>query len=305
MGKIQTVLGAIDPSELGVTLVHEHVMCDFVGASKVSKDRYDPDEVFRVMLPYLLEIRQLGVKGFVDCTPMYLGRDVKVLARLAKATGVHILTNTGLYKEPFLPSYTWEYSVDHLAKMWTTEIKEGIEGTQIKAGFIKIAVNPGRLIPIQQKIVRTAARTCLATGATIACHTANGVAALEVLDILDEECISADNLVIVHSDAEQDQGYHFETARRGAWVEYDGLNETSAGKIIGLIKNMVGRGYENKLLLSQDAGWYNVGQEKGGRIRGYEYLVKEFIPLMHKAGFNQELVHKVSVENPASAFQLE
>jgi len=305
MGKIQTTLGTIGAEELGLTLVHEHVMCDFIGASEVSKDRYDPDEVFRVMLPYLMEVRELGVRGFVDCTPMYLGRDVEALARLAKATGIHILTNTGLYKEPFLPSYAWEYSVDRLAEMWMAEIKEGIEGTQIRAGFIKIAVNPGPLIPIQQKIVRTAARTSLATGATIACHTANGLAALEVLDILDEEGVSADNLVVVHSDAEQDQGHHFETARRGAWVEYDGLNEASAGRTIGLIRNMVEKGYEDRLLLSQDAGWYNVGQEKGGKIRGYTYLVKDFIPLMHKAGFNQELVHKVLVENPAHAFQLE
>jgi len=304
MGKIQTVLGAIDPEELGLTLVHEHIMCDFIGASKVSKDRYDPDEVFRVMLPYLLEIRQLDVRGFVDCTPMYLGRDVEVLARLAKATGIHILTNTGLYKEPFLPSYAWRCSVDRLARMWMAEIKEGIEGMPIRAGFIKIAVNPGPLIPMQQKIVRTAARTCLATGATIACHTANGVAALEVLDVLDEEDVLADNLIVVHSDAEQDQGYHFETARRGAWVEYDGLKETTAEKTIGLIKNMVEKGYEDRLLLSQDAGWYNVGQEKGGKIRGYAYLVKEFLPLMRKAGFNQELIHKVLVENPARAFQL-
>ncbi|TLN01018.1 phosphotriesterase, partial [bacterium] len=98
---IRTVLGDIAPADLGITLVHEHILCDFIGADKVSKERYDVNEVFNVMLPYLSEIHRLGVRGFVDCTPAYLGRDVQLLADLSKASGIQILTNTGLYKEPY------------------------------------------------------------------------------------------------------------------------------------------------------------------------------------------------------------
>ncbi|MGQ9514712.1 MAG: hypothetical protein ACUVTL_06655 [Thermoproteota archaeon] len=95
MGKIRTVLGDISPEKFGLALVHEHIMCDFIGADKVGKERYDPKEVYEVMLPYLEEIGGLGVTGFVDCTPAFLGRDVQLIADLAKASKIYILTNTG------------------------------------------------------------------------------------------------------------------------------------------------------------------------------------------------------------------
>ena len=304
MGRIRTVLGDIPPDNLGLTLVHEHVLVDFVGAEKHSKERYDPHEVHNVMLPYLNEIRQLGVTGLVECTPNHMARDPKVLERLSKAAHVHILTNTGLYKEPYLPKYAFDCSAEQLADRWTDEVEKGIEDTDIRAGFIKIAVNPARIIPIQQKIVRAAARCSNQTGAAIACHTASGIAALHLLEILSEEKTDPNRLIVVHSDAEEETKYHLQTASSGAWVEYDGLGKETAERTLRLIRLMVDNGFEDKLLLSQDAGWYNVGEPGGGNIRGFEYLVKDFVPLMLKRGFNQELVDKILVKNPAKAFQV-
>ena len=113
--RIHTVTGTIDSQSMGLTLPHEHIMCDFIGADKVSKDRYNPDEIVEAMLPYVEEIKKLGVKTFIDCTPAYIGRDPEILAALSKAAGITIITNTGFYKEPYLPSYTWELSADELA----------------------------------------------------------------------------------------------------------------------------------------------------------------------------------------------
>jgi len=303
-GKIRTVLGDISSDELGLALSHEHVMADFIGADKVSKERYDLDEVFNVMLPYLEEIRQLGVTGFVDCTPAYMARDVELLARLSEASGIHIIAPTGLYMEPYLPEYAFELSVDQLAEMWTREIYEGIDGTPIKAGFIKIAVNPGSIIPIQEKIVRAAARCSLSTGAVIACHTVSGVAAMDLMRILEEEGMDLGRLVVVHCDAEQDLDYHIEILRRGAWVEYDAVKEDNAERTLNLIDFVLENGYEDQLLLSQDAGYYHVGEERGGNIRGYAYLVGDFVSLMKERGLSQELIDKILIENPARAFQI-
>jgi len=304
MGKIRTVLGDIFPDKLGLTLVHEHVLVDFVGAEKFSKERYDAKEVFDVMLPYLAEIRRLGVTGFVECTPAYMARDPQLLASLSEAVGIHVLTNTGLYKEPYLPKHAFEYAADQLAELWIDEVKKGIEETSVKAGFIKIAVNPGQIVPIQQKIVRAAARCSLSTGAVIACHTASGVAAMHLLEILREERTDARRLIVVHSDAEEDVEYHVRTARQGAWVEYDGLRPETAEKTLNLLRLMVNKGFEDQLLLSQDAGWYNVGEPRGGNIRGYQYLVEDFVPLMLQKGFSQQLVNKILVKNPARAFEM-
>ena len=305
MGKIRTVLGDISPDKLGLALAHEHIICDFIGADKVSRERYNPNEVFDVMLPYLKEIRQLGVTGFADCTPAYMARDGQSLASLSEASDIHILTNTGLYKEPYLPRYALEYTADQIAEIWNREIKKGIDETSIKAGFIKIAVNPGPIIPIQQKIVRAAARSSLSTGATIACHTGYGVPAMHLLKILDEEGANPRKLIVVHIGNEENLKYHLEIGHQGAWLEYDHVNEENADKTLKLIRFMVENGFEDQLLLSQDAGWYHVGETGGGSIRGYAYLIRNFVPLMLERGFSQKLIDKILVENPARALQIE
>jgi phosphotriesterase-related protein len=304
MAKIRTVLGDISPDEFGPALVHEHILVDFIEAEKFSSDRYDPEEVFQVMFPYLAKIKDLGVKGFVECTPAYMGRDPRLLVRFSKALSLHILTNTGLYKEPHLPKFAFEYTADQLAELFIKEIVEGIEDTSIKAGFIKIAVNPGSIVPIQQKIVRAAARCSLATGAVIACHTADGPAAMHLLKIIKEEGLDPGRLIVVHSDAIENIEYHLEIARQGAWVEYDGLSPNTSEKTLRLLRFMVDQGFEDQILLSQDAGWYNVGQPRGGKIRGYEYLIEVFVPLMKENGFDQKIIYKILVNNPAKAFQI-
>jgi len=299
---IQTVRGAIPADKLGLTLPHEHIMCDFIGAAETGKHRYDSDEVVEVIQPYLQEIRDLGVQSFFDCSPMFIARDAEVLARLSKATGLNIVTNTGMYKEPFLPQYAFETSADKLAEMWIKEFEEGIEGTEIKPGFIKIAVNPGSLIPVQQKIVRAAARTHHATGLTIASHTAHGVAALETIDLLETEKVSPANFIVVHTDSESEHDYHLQIAERGAWVEYDAIGRKPPEQHLEWIASLLDAGYENQLLLSMDAGWYSVGEERGGEVMPYTYLIKEFVPRMQEAGIAEETIHKLTVTNPAQAF---
>ena len=227
-GRVETVAGPVDPAALGPMLPHEHVLVDFIGADRVSPDRYDADEVFSVMLPYLQDLREAGIETLVECTPNYLGRDPALLRRLGEASGIRLLTNTGLYKDPYLPQWAHEASADELAAAWIREATEGIGPERIKPGFIKIAVNEGDLSEVQAKIVRAAALTSRATGLVIASHTTTGHAALQELDILAAEGVPASHLIIVHMDAEPDQELHRQVAERGAWLEYDGIREASA-----------------------------------------------------------------------------
>lgn len=304
-GKILTVTGPIDPQELGPTLPHEHIMVDFIGADQTGPHRWDAEEVFRTMLPYLQSIRALGVTAFIDCTPDYLGRDVIILKRLAQETGLHILTNTGFYKEPYLPRYAFDLSAEQLANKWIAEILQGIPGSDVHAGFIKIAVFRESLKPMQQKIVRAACKTHNATGATIACHTGHGPAALEILDLMREENTPSDALVVVHMNSEKDRGYHYQAAERGAWLEYDNIGSWPVEQHLALLQDMCDRGYADQLLLSMDRGWYQVGEPAGGVIKSFDYLFAEFIPLMREAGFADQLIHQLTTTNPAKAFQID
>jgi len=305
MGTIQTVRGPIPVEKFGIALPHEHVMVDFIGADKTGPHRWNADEVFEVMLPYLQAAKRQGVSGFVECTPVYLARDVRLLRRLAEATGLHILTNTGLYKEPYLPSYAFTESADRLADRWVKEWEQGIDGTDIRPGFIKIAVNPGPLIPIQQKIVQAAARTSKRTGLTIACHTGHGVAALETIALLQKENLPLSKYICVHSDAEPDRKYHVEIAKAGGWVEYDAIGWRPLVDHVKLITQFLADGLIDRLLLSQDAGWYHVGEPRGGEIKPFTPILAGLIPALETEGLTSAQRDQLLIRNPARAFARE
>jgi predicted metal-dependent phosphotriesterase family hydrolase len=301
---VMTVTGPISPGDMGLTLPHEHVMVDFIGADKVGKHRYRPDDVVSTMLPHIKEAQEQGVRTFVDCTPMYLGRDVEVLRTISELTGLQILTNTGQYKEPHLPAETFEIEAEALADGWIREFEEGIDGTSIKPGFIKTAVERERLAPMQQKVVRAAALTSQATGLTIATHTGVAIAAMEVLDIVEAVGVSPDRWIFVHSQNEQDTDLHVQVARRGAWTSLDGIGPGRDDEHLVPLLRLLDAGLERQVLLSHDAGWYRVGEEPGGAKKLFTHLLDEFVPLMKRNGVSDETVHTITVTNPSIAFEV-
>src|SRR5687767_10845933 len=181
---IQTVLGPIPASRFGFALTHEHVMCDFIGAEKTGPHRWDVDEVVRTMRPHLEAVKKAGVTGFVDCTPAYIGRDPRVLKRLAQETGLHIVTNTGYYggaNDKFVPKHAFAETEEQLAARWIAEWKHGIEDTGVKPGFMKIGVDEakdGQLSDIDAKLVRASALASGETHLPVVCHTGGGPAGL-------------------------------------------------------------------------------------------------------------------------------
>ncbi|MHC4149129.1 MAG: phosphotriesterase family protein [Planctomycetota bacterium] len=309
MGAIMTVLGLIRPSEFGKVLVHEHVMVDFIGAAKTGRHRYNQDDVVETMLPYLHAVRQRGFTGFVDCTPAWLGRDVEVLRRLAEQTDLHILTNTGYYgtgNDKFLPAHAFSETDGQLAARWVREWEHGIDGTNIKPGFIKTSVDKGPLSKIDRKLVRAAAKAHLQTGLTIACHTGEAKAALGVLETVRAEGVDASALIIVHADGINKENVHVKLAEAGAWIEYDGVSDKSIRKHVRLIKKMLEAGFGDQLLISHDAGWYRVGEGEAAKkkIRPYNAISDQLIPALKAADVSDAGLHKLFVENPAKAFTI-
>ena len=317
MPLLQTVLGPIPAGNLGFTLPHEHVLCDFIGADKTSRRRWNLSEVVVTMLPYLQQAQQRGATAFVDCTPAYIGRDVRVLRRLAERTNLALVTNTGYYgaaNDKFLPPHAFSETPDQLAARWILEWERGIDGTDVRPGFIKIGVDPAtetpaadgrlpRLSEVDAKLVRAAARASKRTGLVVACHTVQGHAALEEVRIFGEEGVPASRLIYVHADGEADPAFHRRVAEAGAWVEFDDIGSRPAEQHVRLVLPLLER-HADRLLLSMDRGWYNAGEPGGGTIRPYTPLADEFLPLLRKAGVNEATVRKLTVENPARAFAI-
>lgn len=306
-GKIMTVKGPVEPGELGTVLPHEHILVDFIGADRVSRDRYDADSVVTLVLPFLEDLKRVGGHTLIECTPAYLGRDPALLKRLADSTGLHILTNTGYYgdeKGTFLPSHVYKETADQLAARWTEEWENGINGTGVRPGFIKLRVDRNPISETGQKLLKAAARTHRASGLTIGVHTPNGATALEQLEILEKEGIAPSAFIWIHAQNESDSTYHRRAARRGAWVEFDGIGPSSAAYHLRLIKNMKRWRLLDRVLISHDAGWYRVGEPGGspGNFDPYTYLLNHFIPLLKEEGFSKQEIDMMVTRNPQKAF---
>jgi phosphotriesterase-related protein len=301
---VNTVTGPIAPDRLGLTLMHEHVLVDFIGAAQVSPSRYDADQAFTVILPHLTRAKNDGCQTLVECTPAYLGRDVTLLRRLSEASGLNILTNTGYYgaaKDRHLPAHAHSQSADQLAARWTTEYERGIDGTPVKPAFMKIGVDEAPLSDVDAKLVQAAALTCRATGLPIASHTSTGRAAIAELDLLDRAGVPARSFIWVHAHNERDGSFHTRVAKAGAWVEFDGISEASVDRHVDLVTQMKTQGLLERVLVSHDAGWYRVGEPGGGQFRAYDTLFTKFVPALIAAGFSKDEVRRLLVENPRQA----
>jgi phosphotriesterase-related protein len=303
-GTIDTVTGRIDAGRLGVTLMHEHVLVDFVGAEQVRPGRYDADAVFAATLPHLQRIRTHGCDTLVECTPAYLGRDPALLKRLSEASGIQILTNTGYYgaaRDRYVPRLAFSESAARIAARWVREFERGIDGTSIKPAFMKIGVDDAPLSDIDRKLVDAAGLAHRATGLTVASHTGSGAAALEQLDRLEAAGVPLPAFVWVHAQSERDSAVHVRVAKRGAWVEFDGISAASVPRHVELVQHMREEGLLGSVLVSQDAGWYHVGEPGGGEFRPYDTLFTAFVPALRAAGFGDADVRQLLVDNPRRA----
>ncbi|GBC95841.1 Phosphotriesterase homology protein [bacterium HR16] len=299
-----TVTGSIPPDRLGVVLPHEHVLVDFIGADRVNKSRYDPEEVYRVALPYLKSLRQAGCRTLVECTPAYLGRDPQLLQRLSKASGLYILTNTGWYgaaNDKYLPAKVHSLSAEQIASEWITEAQKGIEGTGIRPGFIKIGVDP-EPSEVDMRLLEAAAFTHRKTGLTIASHTGPGSAARKQIERLEQMGVHPSAFIWVHAQVEGDKSLHVWAAERGAWVEFDGVSPETVDQHVEFILHLRQKGLLNRVLVSHDAGWYHVGEPGGGMFREYTTLFTHLIPALRKAGFSDEEIEQLTTKNPQRAF---
>jgi phosphotriesterase-related protein len=304
---VMTVLGPVSPGQLGSTLSHEHVLVDFVGADVIRPGRYDANEAFDVALPFLRRATDLGCRAFVECTPAYLGRDPRLLARLANATGLHILTNTGYYgaaMDRYLPRHAREERADQLADRWVREWTEGIESTGIRPGFIKTGVDAGPLSAVDRTLVQAAARTHARTGLTIASHTGDTRAALDQFEVLAREGVALEAFIWVHAQNDWDAESRARAAGRGAWVEIDNVDEKTVPACAERVTALKARGCLNRLLVSHDAGWYRPGEPRGGAFRGFETVYTALVPALRDAGWTAGELRQLLVTNPAAAFTI-
>lgn len=309
VGKIVTVNGPVDAYRIGKTLAHEHVLVDFIGADQTNFNRWDKTEVVNKVAPFFTEAKNAGVKTIVECTPAFLGRDVRLLKMLADKTQVKVITNTGYYgavNNKYLPPWAFTESAEQLAQRWTDDFEYGIDGTNIRPGFIKISVDapPEGLSELHKKLVRAAAITHLKTGMVIYCHTGPGKAALEEIEILRKEKVHPSALVWVHAQAEPDQSIYFTAAKMGTWVSLDNVTISEVPKYVSSLVALKEGGLLNRVLISHDSGYYRPGEKDGGDFTGYTALFTHLLPALKAKGFTKKDFRQLIEKNPQEALEL-
>lgn len=305
-----TVNGPIPASEMDTTLVHEHVLVDWIGADSTGYHRWNRDEVVERVLPYFMEIKEKGMNTFFDLTPAYLGRDPFILAELSEKSGLNVISNTGFYgavDNTYMPQLAYEQSAEEISEIWIDEFENGIEGSDIRPGFMKISVAGEQpLSDLHQKIVDAAIITHLETGLTITSHTVGDVPALEQIERLKNSGASPTAWVWTHAQSGTLEG-NLEAVGEGAWISLDNVNdEGDENGNIEWIADRIGElkesGVLNQVLISHDAGYYEADAENGGDFRSYTDIFDYLIPELKKRNFSDEEINQLLVQNPQEAY---
>ncbi len=305
---VRTVRGDVPVKSLGTFLPHEHLFTDLRGPLKPHYAEGDPLAVEQVVKPYLDAAERAGVTALTECSTLGVGRNVAVLRHLADVTPIHIIAPTGVYKEGFIPADLLPLGVDALANGWVRDIIEGMEGTSVRAGFIKIALNDDGPTELEVRNIQAAAQTSRRTGAVIACHTIGGAAARRELQVLAAADHDLSRFIWVHAQTESDTALHIDVAQRGVWLEFDSVGaDPNSDALLNAVLALIKAGYAANLLLSHDAGWYDPehadGQPPQG-YRGYTALFEQFIPALKARGVSDALIHQITVDNPARAYAI-
>jgi phosphotriesterase-related protein len=320
---INTVTGKARPEELGMTLVHEHLLIGYPGWFMDGlAPKFKRADALARGVDRLQELRGYGVATFLDPCPMDLGRDVEFMAEVAQRSGMRIVCATGAYKQNEGLTYTFgALPVEEITEIYVKELTEGIGDTGIRAGVMKVATGAEHVSDYERKLITAAGRAAARVGCPVLTHTDEASCGLEQIALLTAEGVPAHRILVGHSDGRHDHGYHRALADRGAYVGFDRFGVESLNSDdnrVDSVCKMVEAGYTRSVCLSHDAicaSW--LGRPVfGGRMvvtpemiaaamPNWEptHLFKRIIPRLKDRGVTDADVTTMLVDNPRRYFR--
>jgi phosphotriesterase-related protein len=341
-GKALTVLGAVDGGALGITLPHEHLLIDFavmfkepaaasdkglayqpVGLSNVGWVRQN----FNANLDNLrlldeqtardeiMLFRQAGGQTVVDPTNVSLSRDPLALARISRATGLHIVMGAGYYVAASHPADMDRRSEDSIVAEIVREVTVGVGDTGIRAGLIGEVGNTWPWTENEKKIVRAAVQAQKQTGAPLMIHPGRDQAApMQLVELIAKHGGDLRRTVMCHIERTiADTAHLYDLADTGVWLEYDlfGLENSyypynpafdmpNDGGRMAQILALIARGHQDQVLMSHDIAYKSSLTKYGGY--GYHHLLVNVVPRLRRKGVDDVGLRRLLIENPARAF---
>jgi 5-phospho-D-xylono-1,4-lactonase len=309
----RTVLGDIAPEELGIVYAHEHLVIHGGRPVQLFPDfeLADVDKAVAELAP----VQAMGLRTVVDAMPADCGRDVLMLAEIARRSGVNVIAPSGLHHERYYHDRHWSVrlSADEIADLFIADITQGIDEldycgpivkrTPHKAGVMKIAGSTGGPSIRDEKVFAAAAIAQHRTGCPILTHCEGGTGAMEQVEILVRHGGDPAHIVLSHVDKIVDRQYMHDIAASGARVEYDQgfrWGDKDNGTL-QLLEWAAEDGLLGHITLGLDAARQKYWTQFGG-APGWTYLLGEFSALMRERGLGDAEQHILFVESPATAY---
>jgi len=322
MTKINTVLGPISPEDLGLTLVHEHIAAGYPGWECDPLSRpYDRGKMAKVCMRALEPVKSYGLNSIIDATTMDLNRDVDLLKEVSEKLQIHIICCTGRYTEE---EGKWAYlkvrSRLKIDDMYTAlyegflhEITKGIGPSGVKPGVIKVATGLKHISPLEEAVLKAAARASKETGIPIITHTEGGTLGPEQAELLTGEGVNPKSIMIGHMCGNPSLQYQVSVLNNGVQIAFDrfGLESFVSDKVrIAALVGLLGVGYTDRIMLSQDCTGCASG--RGGQppaeVRqtaansSFFHIFLNIIPALKQAGITDEQIRALLVNNPRRLF---
>jgi len=323
MKMVNTVLGQVSPNDLGLTLMHEHVVSAMGSGYLIDETvaPFDRESCVTAALETFGELKTYGVKTYVDATPIDLGRDASLLREIAEKSGMNIVCSTGVYFEKngaaayyrFRSTIPFFDVVKEMEELLVKEITEGIGKTGVRAGVIKAATGHGAISPYEQNALKAAARAQKATGVPIITHTEAGTMGPEQADLLIGEGADPKQIMIGHAGGNGDMKYHTAILDKGVYLSFDRIGidlppEMSDRWTLGCIIGLIGIGFTNRLMMSHDSIVRWLGRPLETMMSKVQpnwhprRIFKDMIPVLKGAGVTDEKVKTILVDNPRRLF---
>jgi phosphotriesterase-related protein len=316
MATVETVGGQIDVEDLGLTLIHEHFFSSDEAVTAQWPHVREQDKEFELAMESAQAVKSHGVKTVVEPTAMLLGRDARASQRLAQESGLQIVLCTGIYTYDHLPQFLLNRSEDYIADLFVHDIEQGIQGTDIKAAFLKCAADEPGVNERVEKVHRAVARASLRTGAPIMAHSrpASGTGPRQV-EIFLEEGVAPEKIQIAHTGDTDDLDYIQGLLDQGVWI---GLDRYGIDLFLPTPKRnataleLLKRGHVDRLFLSQDfdipiangLDWYPPEMVEQLMAAGaatdwsMTFLFETVIPTLKEGGMTDDQLTTMMVENP-------
>lgn len=308
MPQIQTVLGPIDASQLGVTLSHEHVLVAMGEDNHHYPWLFDWRVTRENAIRELREAKDGGIDSIIDLTTPDLGRDVEFVREVARASGMQVVVATGIWRD--IPRSFWMRDPDRIADIFVREIEVGIGDTGIKAGAIKVANDMGGVTPEGERVLRGAARACIRTGCPISTHQwAPEEVGRRQAAIFEEEGVPMHRVCIGHSADTTDVDYLEELLRTGVYLSMDrypgGGERPDWRQRNATVKALIDRGWAHKLMLGHDhapapqsVAVIQSGAKRPVEPTRYLFVTSTALPALRADGVPEETINLMMRDVP-------